>query len=60
MTCTHLSPGGGLTCSRTTVHDPTGTRGHVYVHPSSAPDLKVELDQHLDDVEASRIEANNR
>jgi len=60
MTCSHLSPGGGLVCARTSEHNPYLTAGHVYVHPSSAPDLKADADQHLDDVELARIEASNR
>lgn len=37
-TCTVLSPGGNLTC-----HNPRcNGRGHVWIHPSSAPDSKAE------------------
>jgi len=42
--CEARSPRGTLRCTRPNCDG----RGHVFIHPSSAPDAKAEADNHIE------------
>jgi hypothetical protein len=51
--CRQTSPGGRLACANPVCNG----RSHVWVHESSAPDRKRDLDSRDDDLGAPRLQA---